>query len=89
MSKVCPPRSIRESCLKHILQGLNKRKDNLHDQLAKLQSKKSKEKTDEALILEIERLKSSLKNIRDDLVCSWTHAIPCGSKPPLERYPVP
>ena len=69
-------RPIRESCLKRILQGLNRRKEAIHTKLADLQSQKSREKTDETLILEIERLKSSLALARDDLVGSLD---PCNS----------
>jgi len=68
MSRVCLPWSIREPCLKRIDQGLNRVKQNLHDQLADLQSKKPRGKVDEALLLEIERLESSLVVTRDDLV---------------------
>ena len=68
MSMVCSPRSIREPCLKQILQGLNHAKENLHAHLADLQNQKPSEKTDEALLLEIERLKSSLIIAREDLV---------------------
>jgi len=68
MSKVYSPWSIREPYLKQLLQGLNRVKENLHTQMADLQSKKPRGKADEALLLEIERLESSLLVSRDDLV---------------------
>jgi len=78
MSKVCSPWSIRGLRLKRIVQGLDRVKENLHAQLADLRSKKPRGKVDEALILEIERLESSLVVARDDLVggrdpckCLW------------------
>jgi len=71
MSKVCSHRPIRESYLKCLPQGLNRRKDDIHKNLADLQSKKLREKTNEAITLEIERLKTSLGIARDDLVGSW------------------
>lgn len=48
--------------------GLNRVKENLLAQLKELQSKKPKGKADEAVLLEIERLESSLVVARDDLV---------------------
>ena len=47
---------------------MNRVRENVHAQLTDLKSKKPREKTDEAIILEIERLKSSLVVARDDLV---------------------
>jgi structural maintenance of chromosome 1 len=53
-----------------IAPGLNRVKENLLAQLKELQNKKPKGKEDEALLLEIERLGSSLVVARDDLVGS-------------------
>ena len=54
---------------KYIVLGMNRVKENLHAQLEDLKSKKPKGKTDEALILEIGHLESSLVVAQSDLVC--------------------
>lgn len=51
-----------------MFQGLNRVKENLHNQLADLRNKKPRGKVDEALQLEIDRLDSSLLVARDDQV---------------------
>ena len=88
MLRVCSLRLVRGCCL-NIVQGLNRAKDNLHTQLADLRSKKPRGRTDEALILEIERLKSTLVVARDDLVGGLTHVNVCASEPPTERHAAP
>ncbi|KAF9652766.1 hypothetical protein BDM02DRAFT_2623366 [Thelephora ganbajun] len=63
-------RSTRDSTKKWDetdVKGLSRVKDNLHAQLTDLQSKKPRGKADEALLLEVERLESSLVVARDDL----------------------
>lgn len=88
MLRVSPSRFIQDHRLK-IAPGLNRVKENLLAQMKDLQSKKPKEKADDALLLEIQRLESSLEVARDDLVGGrdpWEHL--CSETPP-ERCTTP
>jgi hypothetical protein len=58
-------------------------------QMKDLQSKKPKGKADEPLLLEIERLESSLVVARDDLVGVWDQCKRSHSEPPPERCATP
>ena len=89
MSMVCSLRPIWKICLKQTVQGLNRVKANLHAQMNDLQNKKPRGKADEALLLEIERLQSSLLVTRDDLVGGRAHGCVCDSDPFSERSPAP
>lgn len=73
----------------NIVPGLNRVKENLLAQLKELQGKRPKEKADEALVLEIERLKSSLVVARDDLVGGRDQCKRLRSEFPLERCTAP